>query len=390
VVLLSIGFGLVGLDRWLVAPLFPFMMRDLHLGYQELGEIVGILAVTWGVSSILMGAVSDRIGRRQVLIPAVLLFSLLSGLSGLATGLVGLLLLRCATGAVEGAYTPASVAATAEASRPARRGLNQGVMLSLFALLGLGIGPILATQLLAVVPSWRWVFWIVAAPGLLVALLIHLVIRNPPPVATAHAAAPPWLSVLRQRNVIVGTLCILCAMSGVFVLGAMIPSYLLDYLHLTPSQMGLVTSAIGFGGFFGDFAIPGLSDRFGRKPLAIGAFAAAAAALIGFSRIGPAPILLFAALFVCAFFCLGLLGLMTGPVATEAVAAASISSAIGLVSGLGEIFGGGVAPSLAGWIAAHYGIDKVLYLAIGGLALGIPAALALRETAPSRVSSPVA
>ena len=29
VLLLAVGFGLVGLDRWMVAPLFPYMMRDL-------------------------------------------------------------------------------------------------------------------------------------------------------------------------------------------------------------------------------------------------------------------------------------------------------------------------------------------------------------------------
>src|SRR6266853_1350286 len=31
VTLLGLGFGLVGLDRWIIAPLFPFMMKDLHL-----------------------------------------------------------------------------------------------------------------------------------------------------------------------------------------------------------------------------------------------------------------------------------------------------------------------------------------------------------------------
>ena len=39
VTLLGLGFGLVALDRWIIAPLFPFMMKDLGLGYQELGNI---------------------------------------------------------------------------------------------------------------------------------------------------------------------------------------------------------------------------------------------------------------------------------------------------------------------------------------------------------------
>ncbi|SRR5258708_2664960 len=47
VTLLGLGFGLVGLDRWIIAPLFPFMMKDLHLGYQDLGNIVGVMGITW-------------------------------------------------------------------------------------------------------------------------------------------------------------------------------------------------------------------------------------------------------------------------------------------------------------------------------------------------------
>src|SRR5690606_21155432 len=41
----------------------------------------------------------------------------------------------------------------------------EGRQQSGFALLGLALGPNIATQLLNVVPSWRWVFWIVALPG---------------------------------------------------------------------------------------------------------------------------------------------------------------------------------------------------------------------------------
>ena len=39
VALMGLGFGLVGLDRWIIAPLFPFMAKDLNLNYEELGAI---------------------------------------------------------------------------------------------------------------------------------------------------------------------------------------------------------------------------------------------------------------------------------------------------------------------------------------------------------------
>jgi MFS family permease len=85
IMLLTLGFGLVGLDRWVLPPLFPAMMIELHLNYRDLGNLVGVLGITWGVSSIVMGGLSDRIGHKRVLVPAVAVFSLLSAFSGMAT-----------------------------------------------------------------------------------------------------------------------------------------------------------------------------------------------------------------------------------------------------------------------------------------------------------------
>ncbi|MGA2564319.1 MAG: MFS transporter, partial [Steroidobacteraceae bacterium] len=80
VTLLALGFGLVGLDRWIIAPLFPAMMQELHLNYQDLGSVVGVLGIAWGVFAVIGGGLSDRLGRRRVLIPSILGFSVLSGL----------------------------------------------------------------------------------------------------------------------------------------------------------------------------------------------------------------------------------------------------------------------------------------------------------------------
>jgi fucose permease len=57
------------------------------------------------------------------------------------------------------------------------------------------------------------------------------------------------------------------------------------------------------------------------------------------------------------------------------------------VVGAGEIFGGGVAPSLAGFIAQHYGIQNILYLALAGVIAGVVVCLFLKETAPRKVGA---
>ncbi|MGF6441777.1 MFS transporter [Paraburkholderia youngii] len=391
VVLLALGFGLVGLDRWLIAPLFPAIMKDLHLTAQDVGNCIGILGLSWGIFAALMGGISDKIGRRKVLIPAILAFSLLSGFSGLAGGLMSLLAVRALMGVAEGSFCPTSFAATADASHPKRRGFNLGLQQSGFALFGLALSPIIATQLLSVV-TWRWVFALVSVPGLILGVLMFFVIREPKaaPQATPKRPACPaergnWRDVLKSRNIPIAMAALFCAMTGVFVLGAMLPLYLTEYLSLDTQRMGVVVSAIGFGGFIGQFGLPGLSDLTGRRVASIVGFAGTAVMLYLFRGLGAQPVQLFAVLFVASFFTLGLVSLLSGPVATEAAPIGMISTSIGIVVGAGEIFGGGIAPALAGFVATNFGIQNILWLPICAVLLGMGVSLLLEETAPARV-----
>jgi MFS family permease len=394
VALLGVGFGLVGLDRWIIASLFPAMAADLGLPEGEIGRLAGILGILWGVFAIFSGRLSDAIGHRKVLIPAIVLFSLMSGFSGMVQGLVALVWIRAIMGAMEGAYCPTSFTAVAAASKPTRRGFNQGLQQSGFALMGFALGPIIATQLLQVVPSWRWVFWICAIPGFVVGLLLYFHLREPKDTQAgaligATEASGAWIDVLKVPNIIVCMLALLCAMACVFVLGAMVPIYLTNALQLGPTDVGIVASALGFGGFLGQFGWPGLSDRFGRKPLAILGFVGATIAVWWFASTGAAVLPLFVALFVTSFFCLGNVALITGPIATESAPRGLISSAIGVVVGAGEIFGGGVAPIIAGGVTDRYGLPSALNVALAGVALGIVVCLFLRETAPSKTGATV-
>lgn len=191
VILLAAGFGLVGLDRFIINPLFPVMQKDLGLNYQELGLISAVLALGWGVASVLCGRLSDRVGRKRVLVPAIVAFSLLVGSSGLATGLVSLLLIRGLMGLAEGAYVPVSIVTTIEASAPSRTGLNVGLQQMAAPLVGSFLGPLIAIGLLRLLPSWHWVFAVVALPGLLVALLMARVLRERLPSAPSAVHAAP-------------------------------------------------------------------------------------------------------------------------------------------------------------------------------------------------------
>ena len=386
VALLALAFGTVGLDRMVLAPLFPFMAKDLHLNYSDLGNIVGILGVFWGLSAFLMGGLSDRLGRKRVLVPCIIAFSLLSWLTGVASGLMSLLVIRSIMGLAEGAVASTGVAVCTEASYPPRRGINQGIFQCVFALLGSALAPIIATQMLTFT-TWRKVFLIAGIPGVIVAIGIAFVIREPATIGkAANVARASFKDVFKHRNVGLGMITLICAMTGVFVMGAMMPTYLIDFLKLTPVQMGFVSSAIGFGGFLGQFGLPAISDLIGRKMAVIGAFVLAAIFLWAFAHTGAGNMtLLFVLLFGAALFNFGALAVLAGPLAAEAAPVGQIALVAGLVIGAGEIFGGGVAPSIAGTIAQTYGLQYILYFALSGQVLGLLLSFFLRETAPRKV-----
>lgn len=379
--LLTLGLGLVGLDRFIINPLFPVMQKELGLNYRDLGLISAALALAWGAAAIFAGGLSDRIGRKKVLVPALMMFSLLVATSGLAGGLISLLVIRALMGFAEGAYLPASVVATVEASKPSRIGLNSGILQMAQPLVGLGFGPLIAVGLLKVVPSWHWVFGVVAIPGLVLALVMAKVLRSDAPVAVAKKAEPPrFREVLRYPAVIVNTVCMFCYLTSVMTLSAFMPNYLTDHLKLSLDQMAMVTAGQGLGSLVGMVLVPAISDRLGRKPVMLVALVINAAALWLFTTIGADPVALFAILFVALAMNSGAIAINVGPLTSAAVPAQLAASATGLVIGLGEIVGGAVAPAAAGALAQQMGIAVTPQIALAAIVLAIVlVALGVRE-----------
>jgi predicted MFS family arabinose efflux permease len=269
--------------------------------------------------------------------------------------------------------------------------MNSGAYQCALALFGLAIAPIVATQLLQVT-SWRTVFLIVCAPGLIVAAIMWATLRESL-VGRPHAGTTPERAslavVFGHRNVLLGMAALLCAMTGVFVLSAVTPNYLTDFLQLTNQQMGFVTSGIGFGGCLGQLVVLTLSDFVGRRLAATLSFVLSAIFLWLFIRTGSSPLMLFVMLFGTAFFTFGALAVIAGPLVAEAAPPGLVATAAGVVIGAGEIFGGGVAPAIAGAIAQHYGIQFTLVFALLGLLGGLVISLFLLETAPRRRSAAV-
>ncbi|HCX82943.1 MAG TPA: MFS transporter [Rhodoferax sp.] len=380
--LMAFGFALVNLDRFIMYPLFPVMARELGLDYQDIGLISAAVALTWGISSMVFGRLSDRLGRRGILVTAVLVFSVLCGATGLAMGLGSLLLIRAFMGIFEGAFVPVSIATVVETSPVKRVGRNTGIHQLMAPLVGSAVAPVLAIYLLQELPSWRWVFAVTALPGLLCAWLIF---RN---LADAEHIKPgrsevgkvqmPIRKVLAYPNVALCSAGFSFWLAPVVVFGALMPSYLTDFLHLELKHMGLVMSMMGVGGAAGMLVLPTLSDRWGRKKLMVACLTLAMVPTWLFMQTGADPLRLSLLMFVATFFFSGGIA-MVHSVTADNVPAQHISTATGFIVGIGEIVGGAMAPALAGGLAKALGITVILPFTLCCLVLGLIFAVLLRS-----------
>jgi len=327
-----------------------------------------------------------------VLVPAILVFSIMSAASGMVGSLMGLIMVRIIMGVAEGPVASTGVAVAVEASKAERRGLNNGIFQCMISLFGLALAPIIATRLLNT-HSWHTVFMLVGAPGIIVAIIMWFVVREPLKRATTGhgTGGAPLSSMFGHRNAKVAPITLFCAMGGIFVIAAMLTAYLTAPvgagLGLDPVVAGNVFSAVGIGGCIGQFAMPALSDIIGRKISTLASYILAAVSLYFFTQAGPEnTTTLWILLFFASLFNFAALAILAGPVAAEAAPPGMLASMAGFVIFAGEFVGGGISPIIAGKIAGGpAGLKGALYFATCGLAVGFLVALFLKETAPRKL-----
>jgi MFS transporter, ACS family, hexuronate transporter len=395
--LLGLAWGFAYWDRMSITFLGPMIEKDLHLTHFELSALPAALAFTWAIGAYTIGFWSDRVGaRKPFLLGAILVFSLCSGLSGLATSFPTLFAARLVMGIVEGPFLPICLAILTAVSAEKRRGLNAGITQNVFgSVLGTAIAPIVLIAL-ATAYSWHVAFYLSAVPGLILALLIWWLIDEPPkpPAPAALAAAEPSDSIwamLATRNI---ALCcgISVLMVGSLVIGSIfLPTYITESLHLSPKVMSHIMAVLGFCPAVGGVLVTWISDRVGRRPAMIG-FCALMAVCPVAALMVHGSVVAMTALMAISWVGAGSFPLFMGVVPAETLSLRRAATAMGLVIGVGEIGGGVISPLIAGKLADQFGLDSPLIFQTIIPVFAALLALGLRETnprfAPSAIGQP--
>lgn len=385
VALLSANFGVVFFDRNTISYLASFIQKDLNLSNTQIGDIAAAFSFAWAIAGLFMGALVDRIGRRKaMLVITTLVFSAASVLSGFAAGFAALLGARLLMGVAEGGIMPITQTMIASEVPHERRGLAQGLTQNFGAnLLANFLGPLIIVWM-GVNFGWRNAFFLSAVPGVLMALLIAWLVREPKVDAVRPKAEPgAALRMLGDRNMIVCILISTLLVAFLLVFVTFTPLYLLNVRGFSQQQMSVIMSSFGIASMAIAFIVPGSSDLFGRKPVIL------LASLVGLGL--PLGMLFFAgnsmtATVVCIISGTALSGvfpLVMATIPSEVVGSARITTAMSLTMGISEIVGGVFAPGIAGRMADSHGLGATLWILAGITAAIIVLALFLRETAPA-------
>lgn len=385
--LLSLNFGILFFDRNALNFLMPFVQPDLQLSNTQVGMFSSALSLTWALSGLLVGRISDKLGsRKPVVVIATIAFCLCSFISGAASSFLMLLGARLLMGAAEGGVMPVSHSMIVAEVAPERRGLAMGVAQNLGSnLLGSGLAPLLLVPV-AVAVGWRTGFYLAALPGLVTAALIWFTLREPP--VEAHDDAAPKVTLgeaFGHRNVILCALISILLVSYLVVCWAFMPLFLTKARGFDPDTMSWLMATLGISAGLGSFAVPAISDVIGRRPVMIFfSFLGVILPLGGLYYEGSAWVL--AAIFFFGWGLNGLFPMFMATIPSESVDPRLTATLTGVVMGTGEVLGGVLSPFLAGTLADAYGLAAPLWLMLGCSVLAGFLTLGLIESAPRVVA----
>lgn len=386
VVIMFFAAGVVFLDRFGITYLFPDIAPELKLNNSQLGSLVSVTAITWAISSLLFSILSDRLGGRNkpIIIGSLVLFSLTVGFVGLAPDYGTMVLLRALIGFFEGPALPLIQAAVARASSPERRGRNLGFVIAGTAVIGGALAPSIMVGL-ATALGWRLAFPFVAVPGLVVAVLVGVFMRNDRTVARPEdrVTLRAFGQVIANRNVLLALVGSIVFIGYTIGFGAFAPQFLATS-GVSPAVSTLVLTVYGVLGALGNVIAPLVSDRFGRRPALLIASVCAGLVPLFFVLFVHSTALLLVSL-VVALMAGGSLAIITYVVPSEAVPRELVATAFALQIAVGETLGGALGPQLGGAIAdATHSLANALLLYAAAPVLVVVVALLLKETAPGR------
>ena len=304
-VLLCALTTLTYMDRICISIVGVRIKAGLHLSNEQFGWVLAAFALAYAIFEIPSGMLGDRIGPKKVFMRIVIAWSVFTALTGLATGMLSLLIIRFLFGAGESGTYPNSILAVSRWFPVSETGRALS-WVGVGSQIGAALAPLIIVPI-AMAYGWRTPFFVVGAIGLVWAGVCYAWFRDFPAQVKAMPDAEkeliksecrhregqhlvPWKLIVRNSTLWPLLLMYFCCQWANYFFIAWMPVYLQEGRGFTENGMEKVTSllfVVGIGGFLaggtaGDWLLKRKGLKLGRR-------------LTGMAGLGCCGILLFAA-----------------------------------------------------------------------------------------------
>jgi MFS family permease len=382
----ALGWMLDGFDVMLYALVLGALLQEFSISTRTAGMLGSLTLVASGLGGVLFGAIADRMGRRRAMIGSILIYSIFTGLCGLAQTVSQLAVFRFVLGLGMGGEWTSGAALVSETWPDKHRGKAVAWMQSAWAI-GYGAAAIVAGIVLPRF-GWRVVFLLGLLPALLTLWIRQHVEESEIWLASQREPArarPSVRDVFFGRFASTTMLLTFLSLTTVFAywgLSLWVPAYLSlpvgrGGLGLSTLMTTLLVVAMQVGTFFGYVSFGYVSDAFGRRKSFVTYILVAAALILVYSAVESIPLLFIVGPSV-AFFGTGLFSGF-GAITAEIYPTAVRAIAQGFTLNMGRL-GSAAAPFVVGSLAETHGFGTAFAILAGALVLGALTWIWLPET----------
>jgi predicted MFS family arabinose efflux permease len=268
VALILFGVLFLGVsDTQLVAPLLPLIAEDLETTAGHAGIIVTTYSLAAAAFALLVGPLSDRIGRKKVLVAGLALFTTTSFLTYHVYTFNALVIVRALTGLAAGTLSTSALSFAADYYPYQQRGRAMGILsMGYFVAFVVGVpaGALAASRF-----GWHWVFGCLSVAS---ALMLPLALFHLP--ADEHDMRSPRSTVrftdhFRKSDRVAGMVAAFLTSGGIVGFLTYVGAWLKTTYELSVDRIGLLFMVSGLAAVAASPLSGWLADRMGKRNVII-------------------------------------------------------------------------------------------------------------------------
>ncbi|MBO0997152.1 MFS transporter [Bacillus sp. SD075] len=378
----GLGWMFDALDVGMLSFIIVALKQEWNLTSEQVGWIGSINSIGMAVGAVFFGAMADRVGRKNVFIITLLLFSIASGLSAAVSTLSLFLILRFLIGMGLGGELPVASTLVSESVEASKRGRVVVLLESFWA-----VGWILAALIsYFIIPAYGWrVALLLSAVPAFYALYLRLKLPDSPKYTELEKRQRPsvlsnmksvWKKEYSRQTLVLWILwfCVVFSYYGMFL---WLPSVMVikGFSMIQSFEYVLIMTLAQLPGYF---SAAWLIEKMGRKFVLITYLIGTAVSAFFFGSAEGLALLIISGMFL-SFFNLGAWGALYA-YTPEQYPTAVRGTGAGLAAGIGRI-GGVLGPLLVGYlVAADTPISSIFTLFTIAILVGAVAVAFGKET----------